>query len=176
MVKERIEKAYCEKCDEDVFFDTHIVKRTAVIRGIRVEYNHTIATCKECKERVYPVSVGKQNDILKYDSYKKMVGLLTSQDIIELRKKLKLSQVDFAKKLGCGEKTIARYENGAIQEKVIDNFIREIRNKETFSCATIIYGNVVFSSKNQILDNIVPNNTTTAYGGDLCLSKSGCCC
>ena len=59
-----------------------------------------------------------------YDEYKKRVGLLTSKEIIAIRKKLNLTQEGLARIMGCGLKTITRYENGAIQDKVFDNFIR----------------------------------------------------
>ena len=66
-----LEKAYCEKCDKDVAFKTSYEKRTATIRETTFNYLHIIAKCKECGERVYPVSIGRRNEIKKYNAYRK---------------------------------------------------------------------------------------------------------
>lgn len=42
----------------------------------------------------------------------RFMGLLAPIDIVELRKKLKLSQLQFAELIGCGKKSLSRWENG----------------------------------------------------------------
>ena len=44
-----------------------------------------------------------------------------------------MSQSSFAKLLGFGEKTITRYENGAIQDVCHDNMIRLMESIDSFS-------------------------------------------
>jgi putative zinc finger/helix-turn-helix YgiT family protein len=123
------EKAFCEKCDNDVFFDVKVENREAKIRGIKVVYTYYKGVCKKCGEQVFPISLGRKNQISLYDAYKKAVGLLTSEEIISFRKERKLTQIQLAKLMGCGDKTIARYENGAIQDRVFDNFLRLMSDK-----------------------------------------------
>ena len=124
------EKAYCQCCDKDVDYITKVINDTATIRGVYFTYPYIQARCKKCGEIVFPVSIGKINSIALFDGYKKQVGLLTSQEIIDIRKRLGLTQEQLAKKMGCGLKTITRYENGAIQDRVFDNFLRVIDKYE----------------------------------------------
>ncbi len=52
-------------------------------------------------------------------------GYLTDLDIKRIRKKLELTQVEMAEKLGVGEKNFARYENLSVrQSKAMDNLLR----------------------------------------------------
>ena len=118
------EKTYCQTCDKDVDYYIKESTREGRIRGVTFKYSFTEAYCLSCNERVFPVSINKLNWIRELDEYKKNVGLLTSQDIIEIRNKLHLTQQGLAELMGCGLKTITRYENGAIQDRVFDNFIR----------------------------------------------------
>ncbi|MBR4377513.1 MAG: type II toxin-antitoxin system MqsA family antitoxin [Bacilli bacterium] len=118
------EKAYCQSCDKDVEYFTKESIREGTIRGVTFKYPYIEAYCVSCNERVFPNSIGKLNWINELDEFKKTVGLLTSHEIIEIRKKLHLTQQGLAELMGCGLKTITRYENGAIQDKVFDNFIR----------------------------------------------------
>ena len=120
------EQAYCEHCDKDVSFNVVSESRTRTIRGIKITYTFKKCICKYCGQQVFPVSYGRENEIALYDVYKKSVGLLTSSDMKEIRKKLHLSQSQLAKLVGCGEKNIARYENGVIQIRSIDNAIRNL--------------------------------------------------
>ena len=66
------EKAFCEKCDNDVFFDVKVENREAKIRGIKVVYTYYKGVCKKCGEQVFPISLGRKNQISMYDAYKKM--------------------------------------------------------------------------------------------------------
>lgn len=58
-----------------------------------------------------------------YDAYKSAAGLLTSEEIVAIRKKHGLFAERFAPLLGFGAKTVMRYENGAIQSKEADYLI-----------------------------------------------------
>lgn len=127
------ERAFCENCDNDVPFNIIEEKRKGKIRGIEITYVYYKAVCKKCGEQVFPVSLGKKNQISMFDAYKKECGLLTSEEIIRIRRERKLTQIQLAKLMGCGDKTIARYENGAIQDRVFDNFLRLIGNSHVYN-------------------------------------------
>ena len=120
--------AYCESCDKDVRFNIIEQEIKSEYRGVHYTFLYKKAVCKHCGEHVYPVSVGRENEISLRDAYKKAAGLLTSKEIIEIRKKLGLSQEGLARLIHCGVKNIARYETGAIQIRSIDNAIRELVN------------------------------------------------
>ena len=129
----RKEKAYCQACDKDVSFVTSLETYKTTIDGVEFSYPYIRSKCIHCGEFVYPKNITHQNEIAIFDCYKEKVGLLTSKEIIEIRKKLGLTQEGLARQMGCGLKTITRYENGGIQDKAFDNHIRcleEIYNLE----------------------------------------------
>ena len=117
-------KIYCLSCDKEVDYNvkTSIEKRN--IKGTEVEIDAKHAYCKECGSYLFVYELEKENQIKAFDLYKKAHGLLTSSEIIAIREKYHLSQTKLAKCIKCGEKNIARYENGAIQENSIDLLIR----------------------------------------------------
>ena len=117
---------FCEQCDEDVDYDTYEVELSCKVRGIDIEYSFICCKCKKCGGPVYPVLISRENDIRRFDAYKRKVGLLTTKEIINIRKRNHLTQTQLAERIGCGKKTIARYENGAIQDRIFDNMIRLI--------------------------------------------------
>lgn len=68
----------------------------------------------------------KDNSIRLKDAYRMANGLLTSEQIIAIRKKYKISQELLSKVLGWGAKTITRYETVSIQDRVHDDVLRKI--------------------------------------------------
>lgn len=118
------ERAWCEACDKDVHYYLEETTKTSTINGVTFEHPFFKAHCEHCGETVSPYSITNINIKIMYDEYKKRIGLLTSKEIIAIRKKLNLTQEGLARLMGCGLKTITRYENGAIQDRVFDNFIR----------------------------------------------------
>ena len=117
-------KIYCYKCNHYVDYNVSLVKEKIEVRGVFVNVQIYKCSCKDCGEEVYVYEYEKKNDLIVFDAYKKQVGLLTSEQIKAIRKKRDMSQVDLAKFLGIGEKDIARYESGSIQNRSIDNMIR----------------------------------------------------
>ena len=119
------------RSDKDVDYYIIETTRTATIDGLTYTYPIKEAHCKYCGDYVDPVSNGRENYILRSDAHKKALGLLTSVEIKEIRKKLHLSQTKLAKLIGVGEKNIARYESGERQIKAIDDAIRRIANQNS---------------------------------------------
>lgn len=124
MIENRI--AYCEFCDDEVEFEVKKEKKTFTVKGDTFEVEIGVAYCKTCGTRVFPFSLAKENDLVVYDEYRRRHNLLTSKEIKAIRRKRNLSQVELAKLIECGEKNIARYENGTIQDKVYDKLMRLI--------------------------------------------------
>jgi len=117
-------KIYCLTCDKEVDYEIKISAEKRNIKGTEVEINAKHAYCKECGSYLFVYELEKENQIKVFDLYKKAQGLLTSAEIIAIREKYHLSQTKLAKCIKCGEKNIARYENGALQENSIDLLIR----------------------------------------------------
>jgi putative zinc finger/helix-turn-helix YgiT family protein len=137
----REQMAYCDNCRKQVPF---IVKRETEeveVRGIKVkvEIDHCFCSC--CQEEIDVNFITDANLQRTYDEYKKLKGLLTSKEIKALRQRYGMTAVEFAKAIGAGEKTITRYENGAIQDEVYDKFLRLLDDPVAFA---------IFSKQNQI--------------------------
>ena len=61
------------------------------------------------------------------NEYRKKFGLLTLDEIINIRKEYGLSQVELSQLLGLGDVTIARYETKAIQDPIYDDILKRIK-------------------------------------------------
>ena len=144
-------------------------KTTTIIKGEKVEYNETVYFCStlgEDDEDAYfvPSKVMNENLLKARNAYRRMKGLLTSEEIVDFRKKFGLSQVDLSRLLGWGDVTISRYESKTIQDSTYDNELRLImdnplemlkkleKNKSSFDCDR--YGAV----KNAIIKAITAGN------------------
>ena len=123
-----IKRAICEECEDDVPYTVSTIKKSHTIKGVTFEVEQYIGYCNICGHPVNPHELHKKNDIIIYDEYKRRVGLLTSEEIIRIRKKRGMSQADLARFIQCGEKNITRYENGGIQDPVFDFLIRLVDN------------------------------------------------
>ncbi|MFI3169895.1 MAG: type II toxin-antitoxin system MqsA family antitoxin [Faecalibacterium sp.] len=123
---------YCPCCDQLVA--TKIIEKNEIftVKGKEIEIVSQIATCVICGEELFDEHLDGANIVRAYDKYKQEMNLLSAQEICEIRKKYSLSQALFAKILGLGEKTITRYENGAIQDVAQNNLILLMRTPSNF--------------------------------------------
>ncbi len=124
--------AGCMYCDEAVEYVVHDEKHHVKVLDDEYDVILKYARCKKCGHKVYPHKLAIYNDKVVYDKYRERKGLLTSSQIKEIRKKRKMNQVELAKFLRLGDKTIARYETGTIQEKSLDLLLRLVDNDEAF--------------------------------------------
>ena len=124
--KKHIIKAqpWCLRCDTIGKFETTTEIRKAVVKGVNVEYEAIKAYCPTCGDPLFLYEAERINQINCFDAYKRKKGLLTSEEIINVRRKYGLSQSELAKKIMVGSKNIARYEAGKIQDRSIDLLIR----------------------------------------------------
>lgn len=65
---------------------------------------------------------------LAFDKYRVLNGIVSPNEIVSFRKKLNLSQRSFAKFIGIGAATVARYEKGALPTESINNLIKQLMN------------------------------------------------
>lgn len=77
-------------------------------------------------------SLQRYNDKHWGELYKTKNNLLTADQLKNIREKRHLTQEGLAKFLEIGKKDIARYENGAIQTRVIDLLLRLIDDDASF--------------------------------------------
>ena len=123
---------YCECCNDECSYRVSLEKREVTIRGLTFSVEIKVATCSKCHERVFPYEISRENDLIIYDKYKELKGLLTSKQIKEIREKRGMSQTELARFINCGEKNIARYEKGAIQDNSFDLLIRLVGDDKAY--------------------------------------------
>ena len=122
--KKKIKEIFCIHCDKETDYFTKKVIREFDVKELKLTVEVEDAICSSCGHAIFVYEVEKRNQIKVFDTYKKKKGLLTTDEIIKIRKKYGLSQKRLAQLICCGEKNIARYENGAVQDQSIDLLIR----------------------------------------------------
>lgn len=126
---------YCETCEKNV--KAHVITRREMftVCGEEIEINADVLVCSECGEEIFCEKLDSQTLINAYNEYRKRHKLLLPEEIKRIREQYGLSQRSFAKLLNWGDKTIYRYENGAIQDKAHNSlllFLREPENMRTY--------------------------------------------
>lgn len=87
--------------------------------------DYIIYSCNKCKEALVDPKTIRFTEKILTDFRREIDGLLTSCEILQIRKKLGKTQLELAKIFGVGEKNFARYENGQVtQSKAMDNLLR----------------------------------------------------
>lgn len=113
----------CLKCASEKF-ETQRMRFSPEIKGEVVEVVVPCSVCKSCHE---PLMDGKQMNNLRRsaaDAYRKLHNLLTSDQIIQYREALGMSQAQFARYLNVGEASIKRWETYFIQDPSQDDHLR----------------------------------------------------
>lgn len=123
---------YCSMCNKNQ--ETRIINKaqTLNVKGREITLVVPVRICTVCGEDVLDEELDNESLVAFYNEYRKLENLLLPTDIRVIRQKYGLSQSSFAKLLGFGEKTITRYENGAIQDICHDNLIRLMDSIESF--------------------------------------------
>jgi len=104
-----------------------VVKKTEKsipFRNTRVSLSVEQYVCPECGEEAGTVEQTATIQKSIADAYRKSVGLLTGKEIVEGRKRMKLTQEDMAKKMSVGIASIKRWEGSSIQSRSMDQALR----------------------------------------------------
>jgi len=114
---------YCVECNCEVV-EKHAEKlETYKVKDKEYTVRAKVSVCPYCGNELWDPEA--EDRIIKevYNKYRDEMGLLRPEEIKDIREQYELSQSAFAKLLGFGEKTITRYENGALQDEVQNNFL-----------------------------------------------------
>ncbi len=128
-------KKYCENCEKEVETSVILKKEKYTVYGELIETDAKVLICEECGEEFFCEELDAQTLSNVYNFYRKKHNLLFPEEIKSIREQYGLSQRSFAKLLNWGDKTICRYENGAIQDKAHNGLLlllKEPRNMRTY--------------------------------------------
>ena len=149
------ESWYCPDCDE--MTDTKIIEKeqTLSVKGKPITLVAKVRVCAHCGEEIIDEDLDGATLKRFYDVYRESEHLLTSEEIRDIRARYKLSQASFSKLLGFGEKTITRYENGAIQDECHDNLIRLMKNVDAFEDIWSVRKGDLSESENMRIEQLI---------------------
>ncbi len=119
---------YCVNCDEERTLQVERRRQSLVVKGEHIEFEAPVLVCKECSEIVADPDYDDAVLRTAHDLYRARHGLLTSSEIVELRRRYGFSQRALSRLLGWGEVTIQRYEKGVIQDRAHDEVLRSLRD------------------------------------------------
>jgi putative zinc finger/helix-turn-helix YgiT family protein len=102
------------------------VARKVLFRGKQVKFFAQHFICPACGIEVDDLSLAAANQKALSDAYRNATKLLTSEEIVEGRKKLDWTQEELAKAANVGIASIKRWETGQIQTKSMDNILRRV--------------------------------------------------
>lgn len=126
---------YCDVCGKNV--EAKIINKNEIydVCGEKVEVAAEVMVCPICGEELFNEELDSATLIQAYNEYRRRHKLLLPEEIKEIRERYGLSQRSFAKLLNWGDKTVNRYENGAIQDRAHNSllvFLREPKNMRTY--------------------------------------------
>ena len=123
-------RLFCEKCGDER--EVRIVQKpeSYPVKGEDVTILANVCTCAECGTELLSIEHDDDNLRRAYAVYCERHHLLTPERIKAIRDRYGISQVSFARMLGVGDKTIARYENGSLQDESINNLILLAENPQ----------------------------------------------
>lgn len=122
----RSEKRLCTCCMEEHEVKTVLVREQTTFKNVKVGYRASYLYCDTAEELYMDERQMQENDIALKDAYRKIQGLLTSDEISGIRAKYGISQSDFCILLGWGGKTVTRYEGHQVQDRAHDTILKKI--------------------------------------------------
>jgi putative zinc finger/helix-turn-helix YgiT family protein len=93
-------------------------------RGKMVKFRAQHYVCPVCRIKADDLNLAAANQKALSDAYRAAVGLLTGEQIVEARKRLKWTQDDLARAAHVGIVSIKRWETGQIQTRAMDDVLR----------------------------------------------------
>lgn len=124
----RTEKKLCTCCMEEHEVKVVHILETTVFKKTELEYTAEYFYCDIAEELYMDEVFMASNDIRMKDAYRKAKGLLTTQEIRDIRSQYGITQTDLCVLLGWGGKTITRYEGHQVQDKAQDAILKKLNH------------------------------------------------
>lgn len=114
---------FCSTCHKNCDCTTRIKEETYSVKGEPITIVANVSFCSECGEPIWDSIHDNENLAKAFNAFRKRHRFLLPKQIKAIRDKYNLSQNDFGLLLGLEAKTIARYEEGSLQEVSHNNLI-----------------------------------------------------
>ena len=120
------EKRLCTCCTEEHEVKTIVKEEQVKFKNRKVSFDSICSYCDREDEYYMDEVQMNDNDIAMKNAYRRIVGLLTSDEIVSIRRKYGIGQRDLSLLLGWRADTVARYESHQVQDKAHDMILRRI--------------------------------------------------
>ncbi|NLM27581.1 MAG: DUF4065 domain-containing protein [Clostridiaceae bacterium] len=130
----------CPFCEKDHMLEKRKRVTQGIVKGEIVDYEEFFYLCpitNEEENEFVPAALMDENLLRARDAYRKLKGLLTSDEIAEIRKFYEVTQNEFSNLLGWGDVTVARYESKNIQDETYDSIMRMARENPLFTLQSL---------------------------------------
>lgn len=141
---------YCPFCEKEHEIEFRIDQSEIELKGQNVIYDNEYYYCPlhpEESEGFVTAKMMDDNLLRARNAYRAQNGLMTSDEIVNIRKNYGLSQAELAKLLGWGGATIARYETKFIQDEAHDDILKQVRDNPMFVYKSLLKHKDVFNSE-----------------------------
>jgi putative zinc finger/helix-turn-helix YgiT family protein len=128
----------CPFCDQNHLIEIKKRITKSLVKNEPVEYEQVFYYCNVEDEEFVPAKIMDENLLKARDAYRVQKGLLTSEQIKEIRQSYCLTQKEFSNLLGWGDVTIQRYEKKLIQDETYDHNIRMVGSNPAFALELLI--------------------------------------
>lgn len=119
--------AFCIACGDDVEYTVFAERVETTVRGVKISYVEVAAKCPVCGDEIYVPEINDANVQAREDAYRKVMHLITIEEVREILEKYCIGAGPLAKVLGIGEITINRYLLGQLPSRDISEKLYTIR-------------------------------------------------
>lgn len=126
----------CPICNKVHKVEKRQRKSQSIIKGEVVDYHEIYFLCTQSideENEFVSAEVMDVNLLEARDAYRRMKSLLTSDEIIGIRKSYGFTQNEFSNLLGWGEVTVTRYESKTIQDQTYDRVMKYTMENPLFA-------------------------------------------
>ncbi len=179
-----MERTFCPECMAMREYDVITRRETYPVRGDDVAIDARVAVCRVCAKDVGVPELDDAALQAAFGVYRAHHGLLQPEQIREIRSRYGLGQKAFARLLGWGDVTLARYETGSLQSEAHDATLRLVEDPR--NVRRLLQLNRDKLSADQIadveerLDELAPpheaplaREEVAPYGGDEAATREG---
>jgi putative zinc finger/helix-turn-helix YgiT family protein len=134
-------------------------EETYTVRGQEITIPVVVDVCTSCGESVFNPEQDQALMERAYAEYRRRRGLLRPKEIKSIRERYGLNQKSFATLLGMGRATIARYENGSLQDDAHDQLIRMCAKPQNMKVLLDDRGHLLSSHEKRCVRQEIENAT-----------------
>lgn len=108
----KYQKTICEKCDDLVDYNIVFGSKSEIVDNVRITYNALICSCEKCGAIVDPLNIYEINQKSFDKEYRKKMGILQQDEIINLITKSKKTMIEISHLTGLDDFIISSYMQG----------------------------------------------------------------